>query len=502
MKRFFSLLYPFFFALYPILELRNHNIAYVDPSSVYRPIILSILLTGLIWILLGLILGDWQKAGIVTTLLVVAFFAYGHIFLQIQASLGVTIRHRYLTLIMGGMILLIAWWVIRKVRDPQGIITFLSVTGGTLILFSTFITLQHDITAYEVQQRANKPQDIAVVSSTGAGGPLQKPDIYLILLDAHTRSDILKEDFNYDNSAFIQKLKDLSFYVAECAQSNYPATNLSVTATFYAKYHEEPTLYPLSSSLTIKTVRSLGYKVFTFENRSNGHFNIGEDVRLFRSQLAFGRIDLTGGLSEFDTMLIQTSFLRIIYDMPQLIPGLNEEALHSTEFYEHYQQTHFILNELEHLPEQPRPKFVFAHILVPHPPFIFTPEDKFHWAEKPRQGYVSNVAFIDSHIAPVVEAIIKKSQIPPIIIIMGDHGPTGMPVTPHMRMSILNAYYVNDQAKKDLYESITPINSFRVVFNNYFGTNYPLLEDKSYFAYGMNEFTPEHLVPNTCQVSP
>jgi hypothetical protein len=91
-----------------------------------------------------------------------------------------------------------------------------------------------------------------------------------------------------------------------------------------------------------------------------------------------------------------------------------------------------------------------------------------------------------------------------VIIIMGDHGATGIPKieTPQWRMSILNAYYVNDQAKKDLYDAITPVNSFRVVLNNYFGTTYPLLEDKSYHTSNMNNFVPETIIANTCQASP
>ena len=101
-----------------------------------------------------------------------------------------------------------------------------------------------------------------------------------------------------------------------------------------------------------------------------------------------------------------------------------------------------------------------------------------------------------------MDAIIAKSKVPPVIIIMGDHGPFGSQVTPEMRLSILNAYYVNDEAKQDLYAEITPINSFRVVFNNYFGTNYPLLEDKSYFSYEMDKFTPDKIIPNTCQATP
>ncbi|HSG45623.1 MAG TPA: hypothetical protein VLA72_20970, partial [Anaerolineales bacterium] len=88
----------------------------------------------------------------------------------------------------------------------------------------------------------------------------------------------------------------------------------------------------------------------------------------------------------------------------------------------------------------------------------------------------------------------------PVIVIMGDHGPTSIPGdgVPETRMSILNALYVNEQAKKDLYKSITPVNTFRVIFNNYFGTEYPLLDDRSYFSYALGEFTPDKIIPNTC----
>jgi hypothetical protein len=218
--------------------------------------------------------------------------------------------------------------------------------------------------------------------------------------------------------------------------------------------------------------------------------------------MAFGRIDLTGGVTEFESMLFQVSFLRLFYDMPQLIPGANAQLLQQTEYNEHYYQVKYILNKLQQLPEEAGPKLVFAHILVPHPPFIFAPNGEFRWAEDRVTGYNSNVQFINSQIVTVVDAIVNKSKTPPVIIIMGDHGPFGNQVTPSMRLSILNAYYLNDEAKKDLYERITPVNSFRVIFNNYFGTSYPLLDDLSYFSYSMDGFTPENLIPNTCVADP
>lgn len=503
MKKILTFLYPFFFALYPILELRNYNITYVAAAALFRPIILSILLTALVWVVLRLILRDWQKSGILTTLVMIAFFTYGHIFIQIESAFGIVMRHRHLTLIYAGVLSLLSILILWKVRKPDTLIGFLTVTGGILTIFSIARMLQYDISVYRAGQLSNKAQS-SVIQTVSDTSPNLKPDIYLILLDAHTSVRTLKEEFNYDASAFQQQLEDLGFYVAECAQSNYPITNLSVTSTFYANYHSKPTLYPLFTSLVIRTLRDEGYQVITFENRSNGHFSIREDLRLSRSQKLLSGAMLTGGLSEFEIMLWQTSFARVGYDMPQLIPAFNVESLHQWEYYEHQQQTYFMLDELKRLPEREGPKFVFAHFLVPHPPFIFAPDGKFAWAEGKSQGYISNVQFIDSQIAEVVAEIIRTSKTPPVIIIMGDHGATGIPEReiPRWRMSILNAYYVNNQAKQDLYKTITPVNTFRVVFNNYFGTDYPYLEDISYHTSDMNNFTPEAAIPNECQVSP
>jgi hypothetical protein len=82
-----------------------------------------------------------------------------------------------------------------------------------------------------------------------------------------------------------------------------------------------------------------------------------------------------------------------------------------------------------------------------------------------------------------------------VIIVMGDHGPNGTP--PEMLLPILNAYYIPNVAEDDYYDRITPVNSFRVVFNAHFGTDYEILEDQSYYATGA-EFTDYELVPVTC----
>lgn len=500
MKKILPCLHPFLFAIYPIVELRNFNIAYVDSAALVRPILVSLVSTALVWAVLRSLTKEWQKSGIVTTLIVIVFFSYGHVFLQIQSTFGEMIRHRYLLLIFGVLFLLAVWFVFWRMKKAETLVNFLTAAGAFLAVFSAARSVQHDLAVYQSAREIRAAME-SYREEAGSSTVGERPDIYVILLDAHTSAYALDKYFGYDNSAFTNRLEELGFYVAECAQSNYPATKLSVTSTFYANYHQEPTLYPLYSSLVVETLRSQGYRVVTFENRSQGHFAFGEDLRLSRNQLLAGRVDLTGGLSEFEFKLLETSLARLAFDIPTLIPGFDLAQQKETEYYEHYQQTFFILDELKRLPAMDGPKLVFAHFLVPHPPFIFTPEGEFLWNDNEVEGYLSNVEFIDSQIADAAEAIIAQSGAPPVILIMGDHGPSGVPSldNPELRMSILNAYYVNDAAKAELYPGITPVNSFRVVFNNYFGTNYPLLEDTAYHAGRFADFTPENAVANECE---
>jgi len=106
------------------------------------------------------------------------------------------------------------------------------------------------------------------------------------------------------------------------------------------------------------------------------------------------------------------------------------------------------------------------------------------------EGYRNQLAFVNKRLQIAIDEILLQSSHPPIIIVQADHGPdarldfgwkiqnTYLPE----RMSILNAYYFPDQDYEALYEDITPVNTFRIIFNNYFGTDYELLGDKSYFS--------------------
>ena len=85
------------------------------------------------------------------------------------------------------------------------------------------------------------------------------------------------------------------------------------------------------------------------------------------------------------------------------------------------------------------------------------------------------------------------TKINQLFIIQGDHGPDfSIPwkkgsatneVDKYIEtLNILNAYYFPNGSYDKIYNGITPVNSFRLIFNEFFEKNHDLLEDKQYFS--------------------
>jgi hypothetical protein len=123
------------------------------------------------------------------------------------------------------------------------------------------------------------------------------------------------------------------------------------------------------------------------------------------------------------------------------------------------------------------PRFVFAHILSPHRPYVFGPT------------YVDEVIGISNRVKTELDEILEESDNPPIIVIQGDHGAPTRPrpiseltdTVARQRLGILNAYHLPGGGNDLLYPSITPVNTFRLILDYYFGATYDLLEDRSYY---------------------
>ena len=472
---------PFLFAIFPILSLARENIDYIHVSAILRSTIYSSLLVLIFYLIFYAILKDRRKSGILSGLLVFILLTYGNIYLSIQNWFGEPPEHKVLLAIIAGVYLLGGAYLIFKVEDAKNL--NLAMISGifVMILYLGISIAIYQYKVYSSEERSGSSSEF--LSSSLTDQELASlPDIYLILLDGHTRSDVLREDYDFDNSEFTNQLEEMGFWVAKCSHSNYPSTRLSLATLFEMDYlhhiyqdYDNLVLPPLNNTAVFKTLENHHYSIVTFHNYVFEHFNIKDDYRYAKEDNLFGSI------SEFEKQIVETSILRILIDLEGAFPEAWIRPFEDSFYLTHYRDTLYALETLPKLPERQERLFVFAHLLVTHDPFVFTADGSFSASKFfTADDYTNSVAFIDSALPEIVNKIIQNSETPPVIIIMGDHGSTVKGTSIEDRMKTLFAVYLQGENPEKFYDDISPVNVFRIIFNDMFDADYELIDEKSY----------------------
>jgi hypothetical protein len=509
------IIHPLLFASFPVLALLAHNIQEVAIEVVVRPLLLSIGSAILLFMLLRLLIRNNYRAGVVTTYLLLLFFSYGHAYLtirQIPAFGQVLGHHRYLSIAYILLMILGSWWIARRQNDFRSVNLIMNVIGIAILIYPLFI----------IVQQVRKVSETAGVTSIllAEEEPLESPatndlpDIYTIVLDTYTREDSMQDFFNFNNSEFILALEDLGFYVAECSRCNYCFTlgafasslNMDFIPVLQSRMEargvEQDLIYLIQHSVVRGQLEAIGYKVIGFDSGYEWSRLRDADFYLaFDNQSIFDQ-----SIAPFESMLLRNSAGLIFLDLQlqsartrknMLFVGL-EDLNYANKDYAKRQL--YTLDTLPQVISIPGPKWVFAHILIPHPPRIFTPqgdivEDPGYISgesggpintEYEIKGYTNEVRFINTRILPIIEEILVRSRKKPIIILQGDTGGPGP-----TRTNILNAYYLRGDMSEQLYPSISPVNTYRLIFDLYFRTDYGLLPDTTYLEDDLLHAIPE-----------
>jgi hypothetical protein len=346
---------------------------------------------------------------------------------------------------------------------------------------------------------------------TGGSPPTPPPDIYYIILDSYIRADFLEEEFSYDNSDFLSSLRERGFFIADESHSNYPYTITSLPTTLNFMHLEE--IAAEESQFTNLSVTEAHWLLSAMISESRlMHYLDSLDY----TTIAFHTGYWFTELENFDRYL-KPSYDgwhpdEFEYGLIKLTPiGLVAQFERTSEDYVR-DRVLFALEHTADATEIDGPVFVLAHIGSPHAPYVFGPHGQpvatqdYYSHDEYIEAYRNQVIHINNEIEEVIDEILSNSPEPPIIILQGDHGAcygTEYDFLAYscleMRMSILNAYYFPDQDYADLYPGITPVNSFRVILNNYFGMDYEMLPDRSFYSYPDSLF---HLSDVTEQVAP
>lgn len=486
------------FTVYFPLALYSMNIEETVFASTSRAFLFALGFSLAALALGRLLLGDWRRAAAMASLTILLFFTYGHVQNVFQeASLGSFIfgRHRYLMPLWLGLGAL-GWLWIRKTKVETVALTLNTVAAALLI----FIVVQ--IAAF--QARTLRPA--APVTSDAAPArtdlPADLPDVYYIIFDSYSRQDTLLEVFGLDNAEFIRQLEAMGFVIPSCAQSNYDDTVSSLISSLNMAYLEDLgfTIFPeaqfsmpemeaaLKYSIVRRRFEEMGYATVTF--KSVYPWMDIPDSTYYYDLFLNGDQRGTETLSFYYLFLRTTAVLPLV-EYSEAHPALAKrlpdwlatwlptDRLLTARNYRQYQQSLYLLDALKNMPDVPGPKFVYAHLFTTHQPFVFTADGKFRGiGPEDYRAYRDQVTYTNTAILEIVTNILERSARPPIIVIQGDHSYA----RGARRAQILNAYYLPNGGNELIYPAITPVNTFRLIFNRYFGGDYSLLEDISYIS--------------------
>jgi hypothetical protein len=496
--------HPFLLTLFALLAMLVANFERLPSNQILRPLLIYLVLTGLLVILAGLWVKDWQRAGLITSLFLLLFFTYGHLYGLLEGAeiLGVNIgRHRILFPLFCVLFVGISTLIVRSKGPLRVITTNLNLIALLLVLVQIIqlgvFSWQATRIDTQIQSQDSITQSNKVVLNMPEDGNL--PDIYFIILDTYTRQDAYKAALGFDNSGFIADLRERGFYVADCSLSNYNMTTPSLTSSMNMQYLDELLIDKPKDVSTGKamapffkynqvasSLKQLDYAIVTLKSGFSPTEEIKTDILL--SQFTGLDVIGIGGLTRYESLLLESSAGIFIFEFQAWLPKSIQYYLESP-YVAHRNRILYQLDTLGELENIPSPKFVFAHILSPHTPLVFTADGQPVVRNSPftlnadpdvkdpdffRQGFIDQTLFINSQVIGVVDRILAQPG-DPVIIIQGDHG---IPSSGIWSTAILNAIRLPD-GETGLYPSISSVNTFRLIFNHLFSAGLPLLVDRS-----------------------
>ena len=325
---------------------------------------------------------------------------------------------------------------------------------------------------------------------------------------------------------FIDQIKALGFVVPNCTQSNYGDTMLSMAATLNMNYIDEfgiplsnnstdddlLALTPLiSNNLVRNELSKFGYTFISFASDYPFIDIKNSDIYYdYQANLPFYKKSES---ANFHYMFLRTTAWRLLIEAEEnhpvlfnslpdwLIRIINPESSYFTsDVYIKYEENLYNIETIQEIPRLSGKKFDYIHLLVTHSPYVFNPDGSMR--DTRGEGstiYIDQISFINPQLIEIINTIINESETPPIIIIQGDHSE----MYGDSRDLILNAYYLPYGGDGEIYPTITPVNTFRVILSYYFNLPYSMLPDYSYYSED-NKNRPYDLleVPATCVNNP
>ena len=505
----FIVIHPILIALFPVFLVYSQNIHLILIQGIIFPILIILGITIVIWASIRFVLKNTRKSALLTSLYVFLFFSYGIIFKILESNVTeeyLILIHVLLLITYTSLVVFITYYIV-KTRRNFSYVT--STTNVVSIILLSLIFL--NITVYNFENFSSF-DDEAYEPTIAGNNPNSLPDIYYIVLDEYAPLRTLNTVYDYDNSDFVKFLQERNFYVAKNSHSNYAETFLAMASTLNMKYvnylsdtvgkeslDQRIPYQMISNNHVMKNLKSVGYEIYNFDSGWWGTRSL---------QIADANLCSKNQNMDFHTLhaLKQISVFRA-FDI--FIKDPSSEIFHQ----ERRDRISCQFDDITKIKQETeKPVFVFMHVMAPHDPYVFGPDGEevdYKYTFGPtgtayldpneeKTAYLNQLIYLTKILKDVIKNLQENSENQPIIIVQSDTGPstkfgeTMNEMHQVDRMSIFNAYYFPNGKYDLLSDDVTPVNSFRIVFDSYFETNYGLVDDRIFYStyekpYELNE---------------
>jgi hypothetical protein len=500
--------------LFPILALWRNNLGQIKSVIVLKPFLFTLVFTLAVFSIWLLITRHWEKAALASTLTLVFILSFGHVYnlLAGKVLFGIPVGYIKLLVVFLLVYVFLLFLLLRIKKFTSSLFLFLNLAAVLLVAFNLV-----QIFSFESQL---KPAHSEPLASLTPSTNETLPDIYYIVLDAYARDDVLKDVIGYDNSAFLDAMRERGFYIPACAFSNYHATMLTIPSVLNYQYLDDlkdlgsstDAVLPQYTNMILNNkimsyLKQKGYQTVTGRGFSSFMDINNSDIYLSYFKDIGAKDDLEE--QRFTSMYLNSTIYRVLSEMyknnPEKYSHLpywlavereSDPYLKEASFW--YYQNRYMFDSLETIPEKPGPYFVYAHIVAPHGPYVFRADGSFRYpldTQDDKILYADVVTYLNKRVLQLVDALQKNSSVPPIIIIQADHSIHKLTKELN-KHKILSAYYLPGKLNTPPYATITPVNNFRLIIRNYFDPGMELLPDTLFVKWADNDKP----VPSSCDL--
>ncbi len=479
-KSFFLFLLPVFFVLHGFIE--NYDFVPVKDAVLLTAVYLgsSLLIVLLSWLLFR----DFTKAALFAFCILCLHFFFGsiHDFVKKTAPGSFIAKYSFLLSAIGVIFILLAVLLKKRKKPLQAVTRFLNLLFLLLMLVD-IVMLSGKIARHQKISSALPPGFMSCATCS-------KPDIYFILADEYAGNTELKDLFQFDDSSFLRQLAARNFHTIPGSFSNYNYTPFALASILNMDYlalegkaRGKPDLAycyeKIKNNIVLRFLQSQGYQfynysVFDFEGqpaRTRETF-LPAKTRLITAQTFLSRFDRDIRFNLVTKFKSKSSLKIITYANKK-----NNEHIDA-------------LTKQIAGTKTGAPKFVYTHLMMPHYPYYFDRngieqpfETLLEGRQTNKQAYIEYLRYANKKLLELVDHIQKSSTVPPVIILMGDHGFRHFtePVAPEYHFLNLAAVHLPGKPYSRFTDSLSGVNLFRVILNSSFGQQLPLLKDSTIY---------------------